>query len=595
MNVPNSAPTGPAANTPISAPNALPCHTIWAMLAAMLESHVPSLERIHQGKVRDIYAVDEQHMLIVTTDRLSAFDVVMPDPIPGKGRVLTQISNFWFERTRHIVPNHLADYPLARAVPDAAERAPLEERSMVVRAPAALPIEAVVRGYLIGSGWKDYQQTGAVCGIALPAGLRQADRLPEPIFTPATKAELGAHDENIPYERVVALIGRGLAEQVRATALALYALRRRARARARHHHRRHQVRIRRRRSRAPDADRRGADAGFVALLAGRHVSARHEPAELRQAVRARLPGDAGLGQAPARAETAARSHRADQREVRRSPAPSHQLSAGALMPRTIALIYLAFGAVWIFFTDRLLVWLHLDAGAASCACRPRRAGCSWSAPRSCCTCCCVATSAAAAMRWPRSSSRATKCARQNAELERRVWPSARGSWKRRIASSKRSLTPSRTICAHPCAACPASARSCRRPRRRVSTRNRVTTCSASTTRAMRMSSLIEDLLNLSRIGRSELTARPINLSQVAAEAAAAMRERHPKRDVQLEVAPGIGSQRGPATAAHRAGEPARATRGSTPRARRRRPCRSVCRPASTVRSTSCATTASAST
>ncbi len=189
----------------------------------MLESHVPSLERIHQGKVRDIYALDEQHMLIVTTDRLSAFDVVMPDPIPGKGRVLTQISNFWFERTRHIVPNHLADYPLARAVPDAAERAPLEERSIVVRRLRALPIEAVVRGYLIGSGWKDYQQTGAVCGIALPAGLRQADRLPEPIFTPATKAELGAHDENISYERVVALIGRGLAEQVRATALALYA------------------------------------------------------------------------------------------------------------------------------------------------------------------------------------------------------------------------------------------------------------------------------------------------------------------------------------------------------------------------------------
>jgi phosphoribosylaminoimidazole-succinocarboxamide synthase len=193
------------------------------MLAAMLESHVPSLERIHQGKVRDIYAVDEQHMLIVTTDRLSAFDVVMPDPIPGKGRVLTQISNFWFARTRHIVPNHLADYPLARAVPDAAERAPLEERSIVVRRLRALPIEAVVRGYLIGSGWKDYRQTGAVCGIALPAGLRQADRLPEPIFTPATKAELGAHDENIPYERVVTLIGRGLAEQVRATALALYA------------------------------------------------------------------------------------------------------------------------------------------------------------------------------------------------------------------------------------------------------------------------------------------------------------------------------------------------------------------------------------
>ena len=225
MNVPNSAPTGPAANTPISAPNALPCHHHLRLCVAPRCSNrtFPVSKRIHQGKVRDIYAVDAQHMLIVTTDRLSAFDVVMPDPIPGKGRVLTQISNFWFERTRHIVPNHLADYPLARAVPDAAERAPLEDRSMVVRRLKALPIEAVVRGYLIGSGWKDYQQTGAVCGIALPAGLRQADRLPEPIFTPATKAELGAHDENIAYERVVALIGRGLAEQVRATALALYA------------------------------------------------------------------------------------------------------------------------------------------------------------------------------------------------------------------------------------------------------------------------------------------------------------------------------------------------------------------------------------
>ncbi|HKU15012.1 MAG TPA: phosphoribosylaminoimidazolesuccinocarboxamide synthase [Steroidobacteraceae bacterium] len=189
----------------------------------MLESHVPSLQRIHQGKVRDIYAVDERHMLIVTTDRLSAFDVVLPDPIPGKGSVLTRISNFWFARTRQIVPNHLADYSLERAVPDAAERAPLVERSIVVQRLKALPIEAVVRGYLIGSGWKDYQQTGAVCGIALPGGLRQADRLPEPIFTPATKAAQGEHDENIPYDRVVALVGRGLAEQVRATALALYA------------------------------------------------------------------------------------------------------------------------------------------------------------------------------------------------------------------------------------------------------------------------------------------------------------------------------------------------------------------------------------
>jgi phosphoribosylaminoimidazole-succinocarboxamide synthase len=188
----------------------------------MIESRIGSLQRIHQGKVRDMYAVDDRHLLIVTTDRLSAFDVVLPNPIPGKGRVLTQISSFWFGKTRHIIPNHLTDYPLERAVPDADERAPLADRAVVVKRLKPLPIEAVVRGYLIGSGWKDYQQTGVVCGITLPAGLRQADRLPEPIFTPATKAELGAHDENIAYDRVVALVGRGIAEQVRAAALALY-------------------------------------------------------------------------------------------------------------------------------------------------------------------------------------------------------------------------------------------------------------------------------------------------------------------------------------------------------------------------------------
>ncbi len=161
----------------------------------MHESNLAGLERLHQGKVRDIYAVDPQHMLIVTTDRLSAFDVVLPDPIPGKGQVLTSISNYWFARTRHIVPNHLSDYPLERAVPDAAERALLTDRSMVVRRLKALPVEAVVRGYLIGSGWKDYQSTGQICGIDLPRGLVVADRLPQPIFTPATKAERGHHDE----------------------------------------------------------------------------------------------------------------------------------------------------------------------------------------------------------------------------------------------------------------------------------------------------------------------------------------------------------------------------------------------------------------
>jgi phosphoribosylaminoimidazole-succinocarboxamide synthase len=190
--------------------------------APMIESRIASLQRIHQGKVRDMYAVDDRHLLIVTTDRLSAFDVVLPNPIPGKGRVLTQISNFWFEKTRHIIPNHLTAYSLERAVPNADERAPLVNRAMVVKRLKPLPIEAVVRGYLIGSGWKDYEQTGAVCGIKLPSGLKQADRLPEPIFTPATKAELGAHDENIAYDRVVGLVGRGVAEQVRAAALAIY-------------------------------------------------------------------------------------------------------------------------------------------------------------------------------------------------------------------------------------------------------------------------------------------------------------------------------------------------------------------------------------
>jgi phosphoribosylaminoimidazole-succinocarboxamide synthase len=188
----------------------------------MHESQLRGLPRLHQGKVRDIYAVDDRHMLIVTTDRLSAFDVVLPDPIPGKGQVLTSISEFWFGRTRHIVPNHLSDFPLSRAVPDAAERALIADRAMVVRRLKALPVEAVVRGYLIGSGWKDYQATGKVCGIELPKGLRMADRLPRPIFTPSTKAERGQHDENVAFEAIAAVIGAPRAAQVRDTAIALY-------------------------------------------------------------------------------------------------------------------------------------------------------------------------------------------------------------------------------------------------------------------------------------------------------------------------------------------------------------------------------------
>jgi phosphoribosylaminoimidazole-succinocarboxamide synthase len=188
----------------------------------MLHSQLSGLKRLHQGKVRDIYEVDNDHMLIVTTDRLSAFDVVLPDPIPGKGRVLTQLADFWFRRTTHIVPNQLTDYPLARAVPNPSEHALIADRAIIVKRLKALPIEAVVRGYLIGSGWKDYQKTGSVCGIALPPGLRQADKLPEPIFTPSTKAAIGTHDENISYAEVCKLIGEPLAAKVRDTAIALY-------------------------------------------------------------------------------------------------------------------------------------------------------------------------------------------------------------------------------------------------------------------------------------------------------------------------------------------------------------------------------------
>jgi len=189
----------------------------------LFESRISSLALRHRGKVRDIYDIDARHMLIVTSDRLSAFDVVLPTPIPDKGRVLTALSNFWFGLTRSIVPNHLADLSLSDVVPDAAERAAIEGQATVVRKLKALPLEAIVRGYIIGSGWKDYQKTGAVCGIALPSGLRLADKLPEAIFTPSTKAEVGAHDENIDFDATVGLVGRELAERVRDTALAVYA------------------------------------------------------------------------------------------------------------------------------------------------------------------------------------------------------------------------------------------------------------------------------------------------------------------------------------------------------------------------------------
>ncbi|HVY23576.1 MAG TPA: phosphoribosylaminoimidazolesuccinocarboxamide synthase [Steroidobacteraceae bacterium] len=188
----------------------------------MRESRLHSLTRIHQGKVRDIYAIDEHSMLIVTTDRLSAFDVILPDPIPGKGRVLTEISRFWFNKTQHIVPNQLLDTPIEHVVKDDAERAMIADRSLIVRRLKALPVEAVVRGYIIGSGWKEYQRSGAICGIALPSGLKLADKLPQPVFTPTTKAPVGTHDENIDFAAVEQLIGPQLAAQVRDTAIALY-------------------------------------------------------------------------------------------------------------------------------------------------------------------------------------------------------------------------------------------------------------------------------------------------------------------------------------------------------------------------------------
>jgi len=180
------------------------------------------LTRLHEGKVRDIYAVDADTLLIVTTDRLSAFDVVLPDPIPDKGRVLNSISNFWFARTRQLVPNHLTGRDPASIVSDPDERALLAGRAVLVRRLRALPVEAVVRGYLIGSGWKDYQARGELCGIALPAGLELAAPLPQPLFTPSTKARPGEHDENVPFAAVAALIGPQLAAAVRDTALALY-------------------------------------------------------------------------------------------------------------------------------------------------------------------------------------------------------------------------------------------------------------------------------------------------------------------------------------------------------------------------------------
>jgi phosphoribosylaminoimidazole-succinocarboxamide synthase len=194
-----------------------------ADMTALYESAIPHLQLLGRGKVRDMYAIDDHHLLIVTTDRMSAFDVIMPDPIPGKGEVLTRVSNFWFAMMQEVIPNHLStDLSLEQVIPDPQLRAQLASRAIIVKRLKPLPVEAIVRGYLIGSGWKDYQATGSVCGIRLPEGLQQAQQLPEAIYTPSSKAEMGTHDENISFEDSVALMGRDIAEKVRDTSIRIY-------------------------------------------------------------------------------------------------------------------------------------------------------------------------------------------------------------------------------------------------------------------------------------------------------------------------------------------------------------------------------------
>jgi phosphoribosylaminoimidazole-succinocarboxamide synthase len=191
-------------------------------MSALHESNLTSLKLLHRGKVRDLYEVDADHLLIVQTDRLSAFDVILPTPIPGKGKVLTAVSNFWFHKLGHVIPNHLSGIDPESVVKTEAERAQVHGRAFVTKKLKPLPIEAIVRGYLVGSGWKDYKKTGAVCGIQLPAGLQEAQKLPQPLFTPSTKAAVGDHDENISFEETKKLLGAEMAEQVKNATLALY-------------------------------------------------------------------------------------------------------------------------------------------------------------------------------------------------------------------------------------------------------------------------------------------------------------------------------------------------------------------------------------
>ncbi len=191
-------------------------------MSALHESNLSSLTFLHRGKVRDLYEVDADHLLIVQTDRLSAFDVILPNPIPGKGEVLTAVSNFWFNKLGGVIPNHLSGIDPESVVKTEADRAQVRGRSFVTKKLKPLPIEAIVRGYLVGSGWKDYKKTGAVCGIHLPAGLQEAQKLPQPLFTPSTKAAAGEHDENISFEEAKKLLGAEMAEKVKNATLALY-------------------------------------------------------------------------------------------------------------------------------------------------------------------------------------------------------------------------------------------------------------------------------------------------------------------------------------------------------------------------------------
>ena len=191
------------------------------MSEALLQSEIKSLPFLHRGKVRDLYAVGDDKLLIVQTDRLSAFDVILPDPVPGKGKVLTALSNFWFEKLGHVIPNHLTGID-PETVVDEADREQVRGRAFVVKKLKALPIEAIVRGYLVGSGWKDYQRSGTVCGIPLPTGLQEAEKLAESLFTPSTKADVGEHDENISFAQSVELLGESRATEVRDATLRLY-------------------------------------------------------------------------------------------------------------------------------------------------------------------------------------------------------------------------------------------------------------------------------------------------------------------------------------------------------------------------------------